>query len=62
MVQEYVGGDFLIGTDPSKLDVAAIRACVSHAHCAERMPREIVARSIQHSLCFAVYDSRLAPA
>jgi GNAT superfamily N-acetyltransferase len=45
-----------ISTDPARLDPDAIHAYLSRSYWAAGIPREIVARSIAHSLCFGVYD------
>lgn len=49
-------GRFLISTDRSKLDLDAIHSFLSRSYWAEGIPRETVARSIENSLCFGVYD------
>jgi N-acetylglutamate synthase-like GNAT family acetyltransferase len=49
-------GRFLISTDKSKLDLDVIHEFLSHSYWAAGIPRETVARSIENSLCFGVYD------
>jgi N-acetylglutamate synthase-like GNAT family acetyltransferase len=49
-------GRFLISTDKSKLDLEVIHEFLSHSYWAAGIPRETVARSIENSLCFGVYD------
>jgi N-acetylglutamate synthase-like GNAT family acetyltransferase len=49
-------GRFLISTDKSKLDLSVIHEFLSHSYWAAGIPRETVARSIENSLCFGVYD------
>jgi N-acetylglutamate synthase-like GNAT family acetyltransferase len=50
-------GEFLISTDRSRLDLNVIHGFLTHSsYWAKGIPREIVARSIEHSLCFGVYD------
>ena len=56
MHQEYRNGKFVISTDPAKLDVDAIHAFLTQSYWARGIPRDIVARSIKHSLCFGVYE------
>ncbi len=46
---------FVISTDRDRLDVDAIHAYLSHSYWAAGIPRELVARSIQGSLCFGLY-------
>jgi GNAT superfamily N-acetyltransferase len=53
---EYIRGDFIISTDPAKLDVEAIHRFLSEkAYWAIGRSMEIVKKSIEHSLCFGVY-------
>src|SRR5215472_10598298 len=49
-------GEFLISTDPARLDLDVIHGFLSHCYWAKGIPREVVERSIQHSLCFGIYD------
>ena len=50
-------GRFLISTDRSKLDLDVIHKFLARSYWAEGIPREIVERSIENSLCFGVYDN-----
>jgi GNAT superfamily N-acetyltransferase len=45
-----------ISTDPARLDLDAIHAYLTRSYWAAGIPRDVVARSIAHSLCFGVYD------
>jgi GNAT superfamily N-acetyltransferase len=54
--QEWRRGDFTISTDRSKLDRGAIRAFLAGSYWAKGIPREIVDRSIEGSLCFGLYE------
>ena len=48
----------MISTDKTKLDIATIHAFLSkRSYWAKGRPLEIVKRSIEHSLCFGVYES-----
>jgi GNAT superfamily N-acetyltransferase len=49
-------GGIEISTDRARLDVDAIHAYLSRSYWAARIPRDVVARSLDHSLCFGVYD------
>jgi GNAT superfamily N-acetyltransferase len=49
-------GDFLISTDRARLDLEVIHGFLTNCYWARGIPREVVARSIEHSLCFGVYD------
>jgi GNAT superfamily N-acetyltransferase len=55
--QEHRQGNFVISTDPAKLDVDAIHAFLTRSYWAEGIPRDVVARSLEHSLCFGVYEA-----
>lgn len=46
---------FTISTDRSKLDIDVIHSFLSASYWAKGIPREIVARSIENSLCFGVF-------
>ena len=49
-------GDCLISTEKSRLDLAVIHDVLTNSYWAKGISRELVARSIEHSLCFGVYD------
>jgi len=51
---ERTRGAFTITTDPRRIDVDAVHAYLSRSYWAEQIPREIVARSIEGSLNFAL--------
>jgi len=55
-VVEQRRGEFLLSTDPVRLDLDVIHGFLTTSYWAKGIPREIVARSIEHSLCFGVYD------
>jgi len=48
--------NLLISTDPTRLDLDAITAMLSRSYWARGRKREVVARYVQHSLVFGVYD------
>lgn len=52
---EWRRSEFLISTDPSRLDLDVIHAFLANCYWAKGIPRDVVQRSIQHSLCFGVY-------
>lgn len=58
VVIEHRRGDFLISTDRDRLDLDVIHECLTNCYWAKGIPREIVARSIEHALCFGVYDGK----
>lgn len=45
-----------IDTMQSRLDIDFIHEFLRHSYWAEDVPRSVVAKSIEHSLCFGVYD------
>jgi len=47
---------FTISTDPAQLDVDAIADMLSRAYWAKGRTREVIARYLQHSLTFGLYD------
>jgi GNAT superfamily N-acetyltransferase len=53
---EHRRGEFLLSTDPARLDLDVIHRFLTNSYWAKGIPREIVARSIEHSLCFGIYD------
>lgn len=50
-------GEFLVSTDPNRLDLNVIHGFLTNCYWAKGIPLETVKRSIEHSLCFGVYDS-----
>jgi GNAT superfamily N-acetyltransferase len=56
VVVEHRRGEFLVSTDPSLLDLDVIHAFLTNCYWAEGIPREVVAWSNEHALCFGVYD------
>jgi GNAT superfamily N-acetyltransferase len=52
---EHHRQDFVISTDPSRLDVNGIHAYLTRSWWAAGIARETVERSLRASLCFGVY-------
>jgi GNAT superfamily N-acetyltransferase len=48
-------GEFLLSTDPERLDLNLIHRFLTECYWAKGIPFEVVARSLQNSLCFGVY-------
>src|SRR5271169_4816169 len=48
--------EFLISTNPARLDLDVIHGFLTNCYWAKGIPRDLVARAIEHSLCFGVYD------
>ena len=55
-IAEYQRGEFTVSTDPARLDPDAIHNFLTNCYWAKGVPRDVVARSIEHALCFGVYD------
>ena len=53
---DYTRGQYSITTDPRKLDLEAIHAFLSRSFWAEGIPKETVAKAIDNSLCFGLFD------
>jgi GNAT superfamily N-acetyltransferase len=49
-------GSFSISTDPTRLDLVVIHGYLTRSYWARGIPPEIVAHSIEHSLCFGLYE------
>lgn len=48
-------GAYTISTDPQRLDLDVIHENLDRSYWAAGRPRELVARSLRHSLCFGLY-------
>jgi GNAT superfamily N-acetyltransferase len=55
-IVEHQRGEFLISTDPARLDLDVIHNFLTNCYWARGAPREVVARSIENALCFGIYD------
>jgi len=55
-VAEFQRNGFLISTDRARLDLNVIHGFLTNCYWAKGIPREVVERSIEHSLCFGAYD------
>ena len=49
-------GSYTICDDPGRLDLDAIHACLQRMYWSRGIPREVVQRAIQGSLCIGAYD------
>ena len=47
---------FCISTDPARLDLQAVHAYLSRAYWSEGIPIDTVAKAIEGSLCFGLFD------
>jgi len=48
-------GEFLISTDRGQLDLDVVHEFLTNCYWAKGIPGDVVARSIEHSLCFGIY-------
>ncbi len=55
MHYEWQQDEFLISTDPAKLQAGAVHAFLSRSYWAKGVALETVERSLRHALCFGVY-------
>ncbi len=54
---EFYRGDFSVSTDKTKLQLDVIHRFLSEeSYWSKGIPREVVEKSIEHSLCFGLYD------
>lgn len=54
-VEEHRRGEFLVSTDPARLDPRAIHGYLASSYWAERIPLDLVERMLAGSLCFGLY-------
>lgn len=55
MICESTRGDYLISTNPARLDLGVIRDFLARSYWSEDIPVDIVKRSIEGSIAFGVY-------
>ena len=55
-VIEFRRDEFVVSTDRARLDLDVIHGFLANCYWAKGISREVVTRSIEHSLCFGVYD------
>jgi N-acetylglutamate synthase-like GNAT family acetyltransferase len=54
-ITEHRKGKFVISTDKERIDLGIVHGFLAESYWAKGIPREVVARSIENSLCFGVY-------
>lgn len=57
MVYEYRKEQFLISTDPTRLDFDVIHSYLTRSYWTPGIPREQVEKAASNSICFGLYDS-----
>jgi hypothetical protein len=55
MADDLRRGAYLIAMDKNRLDVHAIHAFLARSYWSPGVPIEVVARAIEHSLCFGLF-------
>jgi GNAT superfamily N-acetyltransferase len=56
MQTQRVLADYEISTDPKRLDLDVIHGFLTESYWSPGIERAVVARALQNSLCFGVYD------
>jgi GNAT superfamily N-acetyltransferase len=54
---ETARNGYLISTNPDRLDATAIHAYLTRSYWATGIPKDVVARSLEQSLCFGLFDA-----
>jgi len=54
-ITEHRKDKFVISTDKERLDLDVVHGFLTECYWAKGIPRDVVARSIDNSLCFGVY-------
>ena len=54
-IAEHRKAKFVISTDKERIDLGVVYGFLTESYWARGIPREVVARSIENSLCFGVY-------
>jgi GNAT superfamily N-acetyltransferase len=54
-IVEHRRGAYSISTDPGRIDLDVVYEFLTNCYWAKGIPRDVVARSIEHSLCFGIY-------
>jgi GNAT superfamily N-acetyltransferase len=55
-VAEYRRGEFVISTSRERLDLDVVHGFLTNCYWAKGVPRDVVVRSVEHALCFGIYD------
>ena len=54
--REFRKGAFTVSTDRERIDLDVVHGFLTECYWAKGIPREVVARSMENSLCFGVYE------
>ncbi len=55
IIREFSKDNFLISTDPKKLQLKVIHNFLSNSYWSKNIPFEIVQKSVENSFCFGIY-------
>jgi len=58
MYYELTNGEFILSTDPSRLDLVDIHEFLSKSYWAAHRPRGVFETAVKNSLCFGVYRGK----
>ena len=58
MTEEWRRGNYVISTDPSRLDLGAVHGFLQRSYWAADRPLDTVQRSVERSLNFGLYQAR----
>ncbi len=58
MHYELSNGEFILSTDPSRLDLVDIHEFLSKSYWAAHRPRDAFEKAVKNSLCFGVYRGK----
>jgi GNAT superfamily N-acetyltransferase len=58
-ITEWQKHDYLVSTDKSKIDINTVHDFLFQSYWAAGIPIETVKRSIENSLCFAIYQQEM---
>ena len=56
MIREWTRGEYVISTDPRRLDLDVVHRFLVRSYWAEEIPRDVMERSIASSLPFGLYE------
>ena len=55
-IHEHRQGDIVVTTDETRLDLETVHGFLTGSYWAAGVPREVVERSIRHSICFGAFE------
>ena len=55
---EWRNGEYTISTERARIDTKAVHNFLNRSYWAQNNSVEVVRRSIEHSLCFGLYDAK----